>query len=389
MTTERLSLTMNTFEARLRQVRVADGARRPARGLDPPRARPLPDARFDGEGRSRRSATRTDRFTGTLSAGQTLSVENISGDVVASPGSVFSAVVTVTVTAPSQKQAEELLRSCPDRAGPGRRGLVARDAVARDARKPRHAAPPVRAAASSRATSSRFRRVSTWPLQTVNGDVRVKDLDGEVHLESVNGTIEAHGVRQSLEAQTVNGPIEAVAQAVGRDASLSLESVNGAITLTLPSNAQFDLSAETMNGTIASTFPARASRPDDRPGFEDAVDPGPEGEVPADRRDRRTGRDDGRGPRRARRGDRGRARRVDARARGRDRGRRGRAAPDRSGRIRRDPRRRSAPRVQRLRSAREAPRSTSRRSTERCCSWRPGRRSRTRSRSSPSAASSS
>ena len=52
-------------------------------------------------------------------------------------------------------------------------------------------------------------------LQTVNGDVKVRDLDGEVKLESVNGMIEvARASVSSLEAQTVNGSIDAVAQAV-------------------------------------------------------------------------------------------------------------------------------------------------------------------------------
>jgi DUF4097 and DUF4098 domain-containing protein YvlB len=200
------------------------------------------------------TATRTDRFSGTLAAGQTLSVANISGDIVASPGRAFSAVVTVTVSAPTQKQAEELLRNArieqsQDEEGwsletrwPGTHGRRGRDS-----------------------SCSRCRVLARYELivpagvavdlQTVNGDVRVNDLDGELDLESVNGTIEARGVRQSLEAQTVNGPIAAVALALGRDSSISLESVNGSITLTLPKTAQFDLSAETMNGTISSTFP--------------------------------------------------------------------------------------------------------------------------------------
>jgi DUF4097 and DUF4098 domain-containing protein YvlB len=200
------------------------------------------------------NATRTDRFSGTLTAGQTLSVENISGDVVASPGNAFSAVVTVTVTAPSQKQAEELLRNTrieqsQDEEGwsletrwPGKHGNRGRGS----------GCSSCRVVANYELTVPPGVDVS---LQTVNGDVRVKDLDGAVHLESVNGPIEVSGLRRSLEAQTVNGPIDAVAQAVSRDSSFSLESVNGPITLTLPKNAQFDFSAETMNGTIASTFP--------------------------------------------------------------------------------------------------------------------------------------
>jgi len=203
------------------------------------------------------TATRTERINGTLASGQTLSVENVSGDIVASPGREFSAVVTVTVSAPTQKQAEDLLKSAriaqshdddgwsletrwPGMHGRGDRG--------RDA-----------------SSCSRCRVVANYvltvppgvtaELQTVNGEVRVKDLDGPLTLGSVNGAIDARGVRRSLEAQTVNGTIDAVSQALSAEDSVELQSVNGSVTLVLPKDAQFELSAETMNGTIASTFP--------------------------------------------------------------------------------------------------------------------------------------
>src|SRR5262249_50554611 len=92
-------------------------------------------------------------------------------------------------------------------------------------------------------------------LQTVNGDVRVRDCNGELKLESVNGAIEARGVRGALEANTVNGRIDAVVAAVPKEASYALQAVNGQLVLTLPKDAKFDLSATTMNGTISSTFP--------------------------------------------------------------------------------------------------------------------------------------
>jgi DUF4097 and DUF4098 domain-containing protein YvlB len=208
------------------------------------------------------SAGRTDRITGTLAAGQSLSVENVSGDVVATRGNAFSAVVTITVTAPTQKEADDLLRNTSisqshDEDGwaletrwPGMHGHNnsgrRRGADCERCRVVANYAITVPAGV-------------TTQLQTVNGDVRVQDLDGSLALESVNGAIDARGVRGPLQAETVNGSIGAVA--LGLSDPIELQSVNGSITLTLPKDARFDLTAETMNGTIASTFPFAAQAP--------------------------------------------------------------------------------------------------------------------------------
>ena len=255
MTTERLSLTMDT----LKLDRSRDDV------YEPPTERADRIAvwvllalglflMLVSTGRAEQgTATRTDRFTGTLTAGQTLSVENISGDVIASPGSAFAAVVTVTVTAPSQKQADDLLRNTGVEQSNDDQGWSLETRwPGMHGRGRGEGCPRCRVVARYELTVPPGVDVS---LQTVNGDVRVRDLDGQVHVESVNGQIEARGLKKSLEAQTVNGPIEASSVAVSRDTSFSLESVNGPITLTLPKNAQFDFSAETMNGTISSTFP--------------------------------------------------------------------------------------------------------------------------------------
>lgn len=209
------------------------------------------------------SATRVTRINGTLAAGQTLQVENVSGDVVASPGREFGAVVTLTATAPSREKADALLsgtsiRQSHDQDGwsletrlPGMRdrGDWHRGATCRDCK-----------------IVARYEivvpRGVNLSLQTVNGDVRVRDCDGELELETVNGSIEARGAHGKLQAQTVNGKIEAAAQVLPADGRIELQTVNGPITLTLPRDARFDFSGETMNGTIASTFPFRAPTPE-------------------------------------------------------------------------------------------------------------------------------
>ncbi len=202
------------------------------------------------------AATRTERINGTLASGQTLSVDNVSGDIVASPGREFSAVVTVTVSAPTQKQADDLLKST--RVAQSHDG----DGWSLETRWPGMHGRGDRGRDSA---CSRCRVVANYvltvppgvaaELKTVNGDVRVKDLDGELTLGSVNGAIDARGVHRSLEAQTVNGSIDAASRALSAEDSVELQSVNGSVTLVLPKDAQFELSAETMNGTIASSFP--------------------------------------------------------------------------------------------------------------------------------------
>jgi DUF4097 and DUF4098 domain-containing protein YvlB len=91
-------------------------------------------------------------------------------------------------------------------------------------------------------------------LGTVNGNVLVRDLDGDLRLTTVNGRVEARGVRRSLAAESVNGDVTGQAVAAPQGARYALETVNGSVRLTLPKDARFDLSASTMHGSIASTF---------------------------------------------------------------------------------------------------------------------------------------
>ncbi len=254
MTTERLSWTMNTVKFERRETYEAPTARADRIAVWVLLAVGLLLMLVSTAKAEQGNATRTDRFSGSLTAGQTLSVENVSGDVIASPGAAFSAVVTVNVTAPTQKQADDLLRNSRIVQSQDDDGwsLETRWPGTHGHRDRGDTCPRCRVIARYELTVPPGVAVN---LQTVNGDVRVKDLDGEMHLESVNGQIDAQGIRKTIEAQTVNGPITATALAAGADSSFSLESVNGPITLVLPKTAQFNLSAETMNGTISSTFP--------------------------------------------------------------------------------------------------------------------------------------
>ena len=222
--------------------------------------------------RAEETASRTDRISAALAPGSTLRIDNVSGDVVAVPGPQFSAVATIVVVAPTKERAQEILEKVRlvqlregnefsietlwpenrwrfDRGRLARRRLSARCDDCRINARFNVTIPPGVTAA----------------LETVNGDVTVKDLDGDLDLETVNGKVEARGVRRSLEAHAVNGNLVAEAVAAPPGSSIELQTVNGAVTLTLPKDARFDLSASTMHGSISSTFalPRRTPEADD------------------------------------------------------------------------------------------------------------------------------
>jgi DUF4097 and DUF4098 domain-containing protein YvlB len=224
-----------------------------------------------GIARGDETAHRTDRVSATLAPGSTLRIENVSGDIVATPGLQFSGVATIVVVAPTKERAEEMLEKVRlvqqrdgnefvvetrwpesrwrfDSGNSGRRRTVRCENCRINARFEITVPPGV-----------------TAVLTTVNGDVRVRDLDGDIDLQTVNGRIEARGVRRSVDAETVNGNVVAEAVAAPAGSAFALQTVNGAVTLTLPKEAHFDLSATTMHGSIASTFalPRRLDEADD------------------------------------------------------------------------------------------------------------------------------
>ncbi len=258
MSTARLSLTMNTMK--LSKPGLAEAPSGPANRLAVWILLALGLLLMlvsVGVGKAEQpSATRVQKFNGTIAAGQTIHVENVSGDIVASPGREFSAVVTLTVSASSQAKADEILKKTEivgnhdddgwnlETVWPGRRS---------GGRGNRRGNP-----CDQCRISARYEVVVpagvTVELQTVNGDVRVRDLDGELNVTTVNGSIEVRGARQSVSAQTVNGKVDAVAEALPADSEVSIQTVNGDVSLTLPPDAKFDFDASTMNGRIASTF---------------------------------------------------------------------------------------------------------------------------------------
>jgi len=87
-------------------------------------------------------------------------------------------------------------------------------------------------------------------IDTVNGDVTIEAVDGEVKAGTVNGTIEVKGAKADLDLETVNGGIKAVFDELGSGQRVKADTVNGKIAIYLPAGASARIVAETVNGSI-------------------------------------------------------------------------------------------------------------------------------------------
>ena len=92
--------------------------------------------------------------------------------------------------------------------------------------------------------------VSLDSIETVNGDVEIQSINGEVKASTVNGSIDVRGLVSTVNLETVNGSVTADFDELGPDQRVNAEAVNGKITLLVPPEASARIEAETVNGSI-------------------------------------------------------------------------------------------------------------------------------------------
>ncbi|MGA8768391.1 MAG: DUF4097 family beta strand repeat-containing protein [Candidatus Acidiferrales bacterium] len=102
-------------------------------------------------------------------------------------------------------------------------------------------------------------RVLLACIQTVNGSLRVRGVDGGGELRSVNGNVEVTESSGRFNAKTTNGDLRLELSHLISGAPMSLETVNGSVVLGLPSNASADLNVHNMNGDLYSDFPVTST----------------------------------------------------------------------------------------------------------------------------------
>lgn len=91
---------------------------------------------------------------------------------------------------------------------------------------------------------------------TVNGDLDIAGASGEVVAHTVNGEIDAASSSGPVDAETVNGSIHVRMGAIPADiGKLDYSTVNGSVTVEVPSSFNGELEMETVNGSLQSDFP--------------------------------------------------------------------------------------------------------------------------------------
>jgi len=87
-------------------------------------------------------------------------------------------------------------------------------------------------------------------VETVNGDVTVSGVSGNVTAESVNGDLDISDLVGDVRLSTVNGSVNAAFAKCEGEQSIKTETVNGRVTISLPESSDVQITADTLNGGI-------------------------------------------------------------------------------------------------------------------------------------------
>jgi putative adhesin len=196
------------------------------------------------------------RWHGAVPQGQAIEIKGVNGDVRAEPSG--SNEVEVVAEKRANRDSPDTVRIdvVPHAGGV----TICAVYPSKDGAKPNECRPGSdgRMNAQNNDVQVRFTvRVPagvTFVGKTVNGDVEGTHLNGDVNLTTVNGSV-TFSTTGGGSASTVNGSIRGEMGRADWSDTLAMHTVNGSITLTLPSTLSTDVKASTVNGDINTDFP--------------------------------------------------------------------------------------------------------------------------------------
>jgi hypothetical protein len=177
----------------------------------------------------------------TIAAGGKLEITNVNGTINASPGTGTQVEVRAEriAKAGSDEAAQELLKKIE----------IVEEASADNVR--------IQTRVPKMSWGRSGHEVRYWvkvpkglavSFETVNGGVRLENLDGQVVASTTNGGVRGKGLRGAVKASTTNGGVEVQMAAVTGE--IDIETTNGGIRLELPPDVKATLEARCTNGGI-------------------------------------------------------------------------------------------------------------------------------------------
>src|SRR5271165_1509629 len=96
-------------------------------------------------------------------------------------------------------------------------------------------------------------------IKLINGALDITGVGGEVRASCINGRLTAHDLAGRARLETVNGHLDArFEQLAGKP--VELNSINGSVELTIPSDSQAEITANTVSGGIENDFGLHVNR---------------------------------------------------------------------------------------------------------------------------------
>lgn len=94
-------------------------------------------------------------------------------------------------------------------------------------------------------------------IELVNGSLEIDGAEGNVKASSINGRVVARGLVGEAKLSTINGQLNATFTQLNEQKPISLSSVNGSVTLVIPSDSSASVRAATVHGGIRNDFGMR------------------------------------------------------------------------------------------------------------------------------------
>ena len=98
------------------------------------------------------------------------------------------------------------------------------------------------------------RRAVLESIELINGSLDIEGVEGSVKASSINGRVNTTGLLGEAKLSTINGQLIATFTRLDETKPIALSSVNGGVTLIIPSDSNASIRAGTVHGGISNDF---------------------------------------------------------------------------------------------------------------------------------------